>query len=68
MNKTISKTEEIKELYQQLKAKGKFVSALAEKLSMSRKYMTNYWFPSCDITEVHQDAVIEFLKETIANQ
>lgn len=68
MNDTITKAEEIKELYDKLKAKGKFVEALAKQLKMSKKYMINYWFPSCDITEVHQDTTLKLLKETIKNQ
>lgn len=68
MNQTVTKTDEIKELYEQLNAKGKFVTALAEKLKMSRKYLTNYWFPSCDITEAHQEQTLELLKQTIKNQ
>ena len=58
----------IKELYEQLPKKMAFISALAEEMGMSRKYMTNYWFPYCDIPENHQDFVYNFLKNTLKDQ
>lgn len=68
-NEVKTKTEIIKELYEQLDKKGVFKSEIAKKLGKSVKYLTNYWFPNCDgITLSHQDFVLKELEDTIANQ
>jgi hypothetical protein len=64
----MSKNEQIKNLYSQLSKKGEFIGELATALGKSKKYLTNYWFPSCDITEKHQDEVLNFIKAKVESQ
>lgn len=60
--------EQIKTLYENLQHKGNFITLLANELNMSRKYISNYWFPSCDVTKKHQAKVLQLLQNTLNEQ
>lgn len=60
--------EQIKSLYEKLQHKGDFITELANELGMSRKYISNYWFPSGDVTKRHKAKVLELLQKTLNEQ
>lgn len=65
------KREIIKELFQQLNHKSKFIEELAVKLVRSEKTLRKWWFSNYGLWSVpkeFQDEVIQDLEETIKNQ
>lgn len=67
--KAISKIENIKNLYNQLNHKGKFIELVAEDLGGKPLSIKNNWFSGfISIPDEHQDRVIELLQNTIKQQ
>ena len=69
MEKTITKIDNIKNLWSQLSnngAKTEFTLLVAEDLKKSPNTLRNHWFSVFwQIPEKHQDRVIELLQNTI---
>ena len=69
MQVEITKKDQIKELYSQLKEKTKFIELVAKKVNRSPKSLRNHWFSEFwSIPEEYQQTVIDELNKTLLNQ
>ena len=66
---TITKMDNIKGLYPQIKQKTKFIKEVADYFGLNPQYVRGHYFSSFwTIPEDKQDRVIELLQNTIKNQ
>lgn len=69
MQVEITKKDQIKDLYSQLKEKTKFIELVAKKVNRSPKSLRNHWFSEFwSIPEEYQQTVIDELNKTLLNQ
>lgn len=67
--KTITKIDNIKDLYSQINKKTKFIQEVANDLNLNPQYVRGHYFSAFwTIPEDKQDRVIELLQNKIANQ
>jgi len=71
MEKQLTKIDNIKNLWNQLEHKGKFMDMAAKEFDRSKKTLMKWWFSSYGDWSVpveFQDRTIELLQNTIKNQ
>lgn len=67
--KTVTKIDNIQELYAQINQKTKFIKMVADDFNLNPQYVRSHYFSSFwTIPYDRQDRIIELQQKTIANQ
>lgn len=69
MENTLTKIDNIQNLYSQIEQKTKFIKEVADHFSLNPQYVRGHYFSSFwSIPEERQDEVISMLQNKISNQ